>query len=57
MSDRKTITLKYPEQCIKEADDKYITSKNGRLQTIFKGENGFYILDYDFGLVNVKIIF
>lgn len=57
LSDRPIITLKYPEQCIKEADDKYLTSKNGIVQTIFKGENGFYMLDYEFGLVNVEIIF
>lgn len=57
MQNRKTITLKYPDQCIKEADDRYLTSKNGVIQTIFKGENGFYMLDSEFGLVNVEIIF
>lgn len=57
LSNKPIIKLKYPEQCIKVSEDKFITCKNGRTQSIFKGENGFYMLDYDLGLVNVEIIF
>lgn len=57
LQNRPVVKLKYLEQCIKIADDKYITCNNGRIQTIFKSEEGFYMLDFDLGLVYVEIIF